>query len=223
MIKNILIFTAGVGAGFGLSYFFFKENFKAESEKKAQEEISKMLEAVRKREEAADMRVAEADEKLKKAKEESLEIKLPEVPGFSKDRDEKKQIAKQIINYSGYSLGEIAKETAKETEQPDENDDVEDAGSYPKEGLAEKPYIISDEEYRNTCPYHSKESLFYYPDRGIVCDEEDIPLDPLETGLLGNFGDTWDDASFGKDGRIFIRNERAAADFELIEVEEEND
>lgn len=196
MVKNLIIFIVGVGVGGTCSYFYFKEKIKEEEERKAQEEIDKIKEFYSRKE--------PEEKKEEDSKGEEVNVNLPNVPGFSADRDEKLENPK--ASYSGYfKKTAIYAAPSKEPAAP-----IED---YPKEGLREKPYIIDDETFRNSGEFNSKETLFYYEEGDILCDEEDIPVDD-ERYLVG---DEWKDA-FGSSDRIFVRNDRAAADFEIVLV-----
>lgn len=208
MVKNLIIFIVGVGVGSTCSYFYFKEKIKEEEERKAQEEIDKIKEFYAAR---------EPEEKKEEESSSEVIVKLPEVPGFSKERDDGE--VRPEASYSGYYKkvenyipSYLTKEKKPEVRISAE---VED---YPKEGLREKPYIIDDETFRNTAQFHSKETLFYYQEGDVLADEEDIPVDDPRLLVGEEFKEHFD-----TDDRVFVRNDRAAADFEIVLVKGDED
>lgn len=204
MLKNVIIFSIGAAVGAAASYFYFKDKFKEEEERKAQEEIESIKKIFYDKEKELENVVQKTKKELSEA-----EFSFPEIPGFSKDRDEKEEEedTKTYKSYANLYKKEEPKKHIKE--------DIPKTHTYPREGLAEKPYIIDEDTFATTGQFHSKETLYYYEDRGILTDENDIPVD--DPGyLVGN--DYME--KFDPTGYVYVRNERAAADFEIVLCQE---
>lgn len=80
-----------------------------------------------------------------------------------------------------------------------------------KVNMAEKPYIISPEEFGDFDDY-TKLSLTYYSDR-VLADEDDEIIDDVEETVGSDFDD-----HFGEyeDDSVFIRNDRLKCDYEIL-------
>lgn len=97
-------------------------------------------------------------------------------------------------------------------DDPAEDDDPDDPGP-PKEGIAETPYVISQEEFIGGNRFYDKLTLNYYDD-GILEDDltEEIidhPFEVLGRDFVGKFGEYEDDV-------VFVRNEKLSTDYEVI-------
>lgn len=80
-----------------------------------------------------------------------------------------------------------------------------------KVNMAEKPYIISPEEFGDFDDY-TKLSLTYYSDK-VLADEDDEIIDDIEETVGSDFDD-----HFGEyeDDSVFIRNDRLKCDYEIL-------
>lgn len=77
--------------------------------------------------------------------------------------------------------------------------------------MADRPYIISPEEFGEN-PYYDTISLTYYSDK-VLTDEDDIEIEDVD-GLIGedslnHFGEYEDDS-------VFVRNDELQTDYEIL-------
>lgn len=121
----------------------------------------------------------------------------------------------QIIdkqNYNLFSKPPHAKDIHNGIDE-DEDLEVEFVNNYPREGVAEKPYIIKPDQFVNEEPYFDKISLEYFDD-GILANalSEEI-IEDIEAAVgksaLTKFGEYEDDV-------VYVRNENRSTDYEII-------
>ena len=83
---------------------------------------------------------------------------------------------------------------------------------------ADRPYIITLDEFYAADLDHDTESLIYYATDDVLCDEQDKPIDNKEEVIgedhLVRFG-----SGSGNRNRLFVRNERLSMDYEITKSE----
>ena len=213
MVKKTIIFLAGVliggTAGFFSAKYYLSESIREEEAKKAQEDINHMKELY-----------SSKDKKEEKEPEKNIDIQEKTYSVESIDKKKLSDITERL-NYRKYASEDapekiVIKEKTEEIKEPEVNYIPERPG---KKNLAERPYIIDEEDYRTTMTHmHSKEALFYDAEDDVLLDEEDIPVE--DPNYL--VGTDYIKELKSKD-RVFVRNERAAADYEIIKRGEFND
>lgn len=138
-------------------------------------------------------------------------------------RNHYEQIAQEEIDSVKSVFAKKAREGSnpiitKPSEKPNSYDAILQRNGYRSEGniaekmnAAEKPYIISPDEFGEFDDYE-KVSLTYYADR-ILADDNDDLVDDIEqtVGLnsLNHFGEYEDDS-------VFVRNDSRRCDYEIL-------
>lgn len=97
----------------------------------------------------------------------------------------------------------------------DEGEDLDVMyNDYPKEGMSDKPYIISSTQFVNEEPYFDKITLELYDD-GILSNAISEEIIENVDSAVGN--DTLVNfEEYAKDDVVYIRNERRSTDYEII-------
>lgn len=103
--------------------------------------------------------------------------------------------AQQLIQKEGYTDYSRTSVPDKKSTRPD----------------PEAPYIISDEEFGEIEGYTSI-TLFYFPEDGILTDENEEPVDNVNDLV----GDALDRFMESEDDSIYIRNDIKRCDYEIL-------
>lgn len=100
----------------------------------------------------------------------------------------------------------------------DEGEDLEvyteeDDPGGPREGVADKPYTISQDDFVNGERYFDKITLNYYDDKALIEEISGEIVDDIDAAVgwdsLTKFGEYEEDV-------VFVRNERTSTDYEVI-------
>ena len=158
-----------------------------------------------------------AETKYKKIAEEEIESVKETFENRLKNVKRLEDVAKSVIDVSEKEKQQkevdlkeytdiIKHAEYGQTNQADISKDV-------KEGkiMADRPYIISPEEFGEN-PYYDTISLTYYSDK-VLTDEDDIEIEDVD-GLIGedslnHFGEYEDDS-------VFVRNDELQTDYEIL-------
>lgn len=221
MWKNILIFIGGVVAGAAATYFFGKAYMDREIEEQV-EDVKRVYSAKNEHEADPD------DAETKEAEPNSVKTMDPSVAKqISAENIRKKDdifhVEKLISdekyrqNYNLFSspMSEKNKRILAEALSNDESEDENNEGpeDWPREGLRERPYTISQEDFIEGNKYYDKTTLNYYDD-GVLEDEITGELIHDIDAVIGydsltKFGEYEDDV-------VFVRNERISTDYEVV-------
>lgn len=134
----------------------------------------------------------------------------------------KSEAAKQNYNLSPSKKTEAADEPPEDEES--EEDDEDGPEGYPvKDDETERdledvdrtePYLISDREYSEEFPEHDKISLYYYTFDDVLCNENEEPMDDLDS-TVGQ--DAMSELANGA-MTVWVRNEPLSIDYEICAV-----
>ena len=193
-MKQLLYFSLGAVCGAALTYFCTKRYYEGIID----DEIASVKEAYNKKEEDDISESEESDE----AREH-----------FRKSREALNKYKSRVR-----SLGYAREETVDEDDIEREEELVEepDVTVYPREGRADKPYVISPEIYHEElCGVYDKEALVYWAGNDCLVSEDQEHLDIESTVGAENL------KTVGQyeDDTVYIRNERLGMDFEVCFVD----
>lgn len=221
MFERALIFVGGVAVGSAVTYLLMKN--KMERDLEEQIEDVKRVYSDRYEEEALEEEEAEAadeESEVVKAMDPKVAKKLS-IENMKK-KDDLFHVEKLIseenyrTNYNAFSKPmpeEELKDMGNGADDDDDEDEDDGPDLYPREGVQDAPYVISQEEFINGNKYYDKTTLNYYDD-GILEDEitEEI-IDDIDAVIgrdsLTKFGEYEDDV-------VFVRNERLSTDYEVV-------
>lgn len=219
-IKNIIIFTAGLLTGAGVSFLFVKNRF--------DEQLNIEVESLQKE---LDVRIQEAEEYYKG----ELKTALVGVYGESKPEPEKVSEDQpdpnrgKNVDYAGISKkASFTHEQKKDIEtvlrerhiipasekdhprddEPEEHEQTEDAD------LSDGPYTITAEEFFQTNDNYEKISLNYYSGDNVLTDASDGPIPDIEP-LVGSHNLTKFGEKSGDANVVYVRNEASKCDLEI--------
>lgn len=220
-----LSFAAGTILGGTGCYFIMKgrlekeaEGFKEDAMKMVDEEIEKArlhyeekLEEVKK--ETESNTTENILNTIKTAYSPSSEVKDD---AEEKEFDEKifphTKPKKELTNYVKYGSTKHLMEQYEE-ELEDEEEDAEGINVYPREGLAEIPYKITESDFMQRNEF-DKIGLIYWKDDDILSTEDGENLEPELKNTVGeDFLKLIDDLD--SDEPTYIRNEKMGTDYEL--------
>lgn len=202
MLKNVIIFTCGMAAGAGAMWLFLKSKMDGEIQKRVEEERMAIRSYYR------------SKNKIEDDEEEA------EGPSDSILQKEEKMVYNKIASsYISQNTKPDLSSLIREKENLEEEDKEGDDAPSDEEIYADRPredrdtpYSISPEDFSNTCLDYEKESLFYYDEDGVVCDEEGDPVIKPETILGANYADKIGEFEHSV---AYIRNESIACDYEV--------
>lgn len=217
MIKEIIIFAAGLGIGVGGSYLYFKKKFNDDLEKRIDKEMESLNELYDK--------VNDEYMRIKHQKvyspEDSEETEKEDSPKqakiFRKDAAEERK----VVRYDVISKGDPA-----ESEHPEDDDPEEDLDEYKKMGtefessrtadLRRSPERISEEEVGEYAGYE-KETWFYYTVDDDFTTEDGQPIYDANE-ILQDTIDVW---RYSKDNYndVYVRSYRLATDYTIVKVD----
>lgn len=219
LIKNLLIFTVGSGAGAFISVMVMKAKYEA----RFQEEVESMRSVIEKKEMNYEVETETDEYKIKDCRDRKIVVASKanyekiagiyagELKGRDIDCDFQENIDPADLEHPMDDDEEIIK--------------AEEAYRYDKlaSDLAavkpDEPYVIAAEQYHEERDYYDKETLYYYDeDEVLTDDQEEIITD--EKAIVGEdsllcFGDRSEDADI-----VFVRNERLTTDYEVIRLSE---
>lgn len=233
IVKYLLIFAGGAVIGGGTTYFITNSINEAKKDKEISDRVEALVKEYRARdiaklnddikEQIKDVVVKRNDEgkpiagrysiENEKAKEiidrleySNLQTSLIKEPDEAPDDEEKEEVVLEKHN------------AFDDSEFIDENEITEKAEDEVKQGLNEKPYIISPDEYQNTHEDdYEKESLIFFKDN-ILTDEDYVEISNKDAEkLLGGpklftaFG-----SKGAKENVVFIRNDLHHTDYEIF-------
>ena len=153
---------------------------------------------------------------IEKKYKDIADEEIESVKQVFKERQEKiSNIGSNVNNFETYKdiIKDLSyeKEDSEVKEKTNESDDI----SLEEDIDRSKPYVISPEEYGEIFGYETK-SWTYYADDVLVDEFDQIVEDPelyIGDGLK-HFGEFEDDS-------VFIRDEKASTDYEILRVTEE--
>lgn len=218
MIKEIIIFAAGLGIGIGGSYLFLKRKFYKDLE----ERMNKELEPIN-----------ELYDKLQEEYMQSKHVKeyVPEDSDETEKEDSPKQAKifrkaaneeRKAVRYDVISKGGQAESDDREDDDPDEAaDEYEKAGlefeESRKTDLRRSPERISGDEvgeYQN----YEKVTLLYYPFDDVFIDDETREEVYNADEILGDTIDVWRDNEHNYDD-VYVRSYRLATDYTIVKMD----
>lgn len=175
MIKQMLIFAAGLGIGVGGSYLYFRKKFNKDLE----ERINKELEPLNELYEKVNDEYMQLKHQKKYAPDESEDVQEGDAPKakiFRKDNSEERKTIRYDV---------ISKEDPAESEHPEDDPPEEDLDDYTKAGLEfeasrtaalrRRPERISLED-ANEFPDFEQETWIYYPSEDVFTTEDYEPV-----------------------------------------------
>lgn len=216
MKSKIIFYTIGVVVGSAATYFVMKRRMDQRIEEEVnafKEEYSEkhdILGKIVKKEETGDglsftFEVNEqsgintrTEEQAKKLADLNLQKK--------KDLMQARDIS-QRMNYNAFS------KPPKEEDIDIDDDSESGIVDHPKEGLVDKPYMITPDQFVNEYPFFDKITLEYFED-GILANalSEEI-IEDIDRAIgvksLEKFGEFEEDV-------VFVRNEMESTDYEVI-------
>lgn len=153
---------------------------------------------------------------IEKKYKDIADEEIESVKQVFKERQEKiSNIGSNVNNFETYKdiIKDLSyeKEDSEVEEKTNESNDI----SLEEDIDRSKPYVISPEEYGEIFGYETK-SWTYYADDVLVDEFDQIVEDPelyIGDGLK-HFGEFEDDS-------VFIRDEKASTDYEILRVTEE--
>lgn len=208
IFKNLIIYGIGAATGAFIAIKMLEDHYAAI----ADEEIEAVKNMAREK-------IKEIEKKYEKDTEEVKEV-------IKKNEEVVNNVYKKMArDYTKPNLEEIAeraKELAdEEKEYPREDDDMDDLEEemYEKEAESDKlnerydidPYLITEEEFSNENLHYEKETLWYYLEDKVLCNDSEELVDDVEA-LIGE--ETLD--FINDDQTIYIRNDRQGSDFEIV-------
>lgn len=208
IFKNLIIYGIGAATGAFIAIKMLEDHYAAI----ADEEIEAVKNMAREK-------IKEIEKKYEKDTEEVKEV-------IKKNEEVVNNVYKKMArDYTKPNLEEIAeraKELAdEEKEYPREDDDMDELEEemYEKEAESDKlnerydidPYLITEEEFSNENLHYEKETLWYYLEDKVLCNDSEELVDDVEA-LIGE--DTLE--FINDDQTIYIRNDRQGSDFEIV-------
>ena len=198
MWKTLLIFLGGVAAGSVVTLLAVQEYV----DRRIEEEVDSVRETYAR----ISVERAAEDDKKETARQ-----------NYAKKAELAKMItsSNQIIKDQKYNVFDNPYEGDTGTGDDEEEDiyaDMVDM-SGPSEGLAESPYVISQESFISDEPYFDKTTLNYYDDDILEEEITESIIEDIDAVVgresLTKFGEYEDDV-------VFVRNERLRTDYEII-------
>lgn len=216
MGSKILYFVGGVVAGSVATYLVLKRRMEAQ--------IASEVESVKEAYSSRKARTSDSD--ASEGHSESVHVDKATIARLNEQKKEDILKNSNIINGNGYAKVEPvsynlfynppkAKDIHNGIDEDEELEveEVEGETLYPRDDLAEKPYVITGDQFLNEQPFFDKITLEYYDD-GVLAEalSEEI-VDDLDR-MIGNesldrFGEYEEDV-------VYVRNERFRADYEVI-------
>lgn len=191
IIKNSLILTTGIAIGGAAGYFVTKKALQAKYELEVDEQIRDVKEYYRLLRKDLPIEELEVRDE-KETVNEKLVQALKTEPTYSE----------MIVEYAGDDEPEESEEPMIEEPEDEERD-------------PSKPYIISIEEYMQDRPNYDKNTLTYFEEDDVTCDERESVIPDAEnvigTEALTRFGD-----KSKNENAVYVRNEELEADFEIL-------
>ena len=202
-MKTLLYFIGGVVVGSAATFLLARKVFEDQKE----QEIASVKEAYEKRH---GIIFTEETKKDAEMAQKNTRIKADMITSSNIIADNGYSDKNKMTQYNLFSNPPDAKDIHNGI---DEGEDLKVDPGGPKEGLADKPYVISPSEFINEQPYYDKITLEYYED-DVLCNaiSEEIITDINTTiGLesLNHFGEYEDDV-------VYVRNEKWSTDYEII-------
>ena len=218
-ITAVAAFAIGATVGFFAAKKFFEEKYA----QLAQEEIDSVKEIFGRHYEPCD-----ADDNRADGIGPGMESEFDEprsnpngvMARSSLNIQSKSEAAKQNYNLSPSKKTEAAPSEDDESEEDDEDGPegypVKDDGT--ERDLEDvdrtEPYLISDREYSEEFPEHDKISLYYYTFDDVLCNENEEPMDDIDS-TVGQ--DTMSELANGA-MTVWVRNEPLSIDYEICAV-----
>ena len=214
MWKKVLVFAGGVAVGSIVTWFSCK--------KIMYEEIARQVKDVK----MSYGWTPPSEEDLEEQFEETVEETKPEILSLdtakerAKENERRKQEIMQleeIIEKENYNIFSNPMNLEALSDLGDDDDEDDDSivkiADYPREGLADRPYVISQFDFINGHNRYDQITLNYYDD-GILEEalSEEI-IDDID-GVIGK--DSLDKFGEFEPDVVFVRNERLGADYEVI-------
>lgn len=215
IFKNLIIYGIGAATGAFIAIKMLEDHYAAI----ADEEIEAVKNMAREK-------IKEIEKKYEKDTEEVKEV-------IKKNEEVVNNVYKKMArDYTKPNLEEIAERAkeladAEKEEYPREDEDYDDVETmdeleeemYEKEAESDKlnerydvdPYLITEEEFSNENLHYEKETLWYYLEDKVLCNDSEELVDDVEA-LIGE--DTLE--FINDDQTIYIRNDRQGSDFEIV-------
>ena len=223
MNKSVIVIFAAFAAGAAAGFFAAKKFFEEKYAQLAQEEIDSVKEIFGRHYEPCD-----ADDNRANGIGPGMESEFDEprtnpngvMARSSLNTHSKSETAKQNYNLSPSKKTETAPSEDDESEEDDEDGPegypVKDDGT--ERDLEDvdrtEPYLISDREYSEEFPEHDKISLYYYTFDDVLCNENEEPMDDLDS-TVGQ--DAMSELANGA-MTVWVRNEPLSIDYEICAV-----
>lgn len=190
VVKGILLFGGGAVAGFAAGWFLAKRKYEAY----AKDEIDSVKKYY------LDKHL-EHEKALKEIKKDQKE--LDEAIGTKFD---------EVVEEYKKKLGEqtVITDCGKEDEE------VKAESEAPEEEPAEKPFMISEDEFLNDKNEYEKISLTYFTMDDTLADDCDEMVDIEETIST----DIFNQIAESDDGDYYVRNDTLQCDYEIIKVDQ---
>lgn len=202
MNSKILYFVGGVVAGSVATFLILKKRMDAQIE----QEIAEVKETY-------SARAKEIEENESQESEDQAAIRLQRARQIVALNNQKKQdliTNSNIIqrqNYNAFS------NPPKDEDLDLVDEDSNEVTAYPRDDLADKPYVISPDQFVNECPFYDKTTLEYFED-GVLAEA-------LSEDIIEDINKTIGEKSLEKVGEyeedvVYVRNERYSTDYEVI-------
>lgn len=217
IVKGILIFLAGTGAGSGVTYLVLNKKITEREQKRADDKIKSHEEYVR-----------DVESKLK-AHEEALrngysgdsgsEKPVKEVPetGSDAEKEEKSPLKPVQRDYTQYYIQKRAEEEHP-YDSDEDDDDIHEALNDPSLKKKE-PKLIKYEEFMSPeWEHHDKATLQYFTEDDVLATEEGEIIKNVQLHV----GDALTKFGFKTnpdENVIFVRNFRLGIDYEIDKLE----
>lgn len=216
MWKEALIFAGGVAVGSAVTFLCLKKRMDRKVEEETEDIRRVYFEAIEKSKEPPKDLSSDEEKEIERESEVHNVMDPKVARRLSIENMQKKDSlfhVEKLINDEGYRKNyNVFKDDLDEIKDDDEEDDPI-ADEHPREGIEERPYTISQEEFIGGNRFFDKTTLNYYDD-GILEDEitEEI-IEDIDSVVgydsLDKFGEYEDDV-------VFVRNERLSTDYEVV-------
>jgi hypothetical protein len=211
MLKNVLIFTAGLGIGVGGAYLYFKKKFEKDLEERMSKETSELNKLYEKVNEEY-MRLRHEGEYNEQSEHEEKDEAIVTKNSFRKDAAE--ELKK--VRYDRMYASDPA-----ESEHPSEDDDEaapEEHYEFNEKRDRKRHAEIVTEDESNEFPDYERETWLYYQDDDLFVEEEtNEPVYNADEILEGE-ADIWKMDRVNKDS-ILVMSHRLFTVYELIKID----
>lgn len=223
-MKEWIFFGIGVAVGSAVTFYTVKKHF----QKLAFDEINEVRDMYKKKYAAKDLADKNSEEKAKMmekiGKTDTLNTKLTHKNGKTDTQTDTYSDYTSIIDrYSGvngekFNVFSNPPDAEKIDNGADEMDIYDDDPysfvvdhSGPSEGISDRPFLISEDEFASEKLFYDKVMVEYYDDGVAVIEDTDEIIESIEDLIGPNILDR----SFDED-TIYVRNDNRSTDYGII-------